>query len=358
MSKKIYINESQMELITNYLQSNKSVEKLDEGFKEIALSIALLAGLNIGANKALAQQGLSNSDAKAKMVQTLDDSEKLNKVISSLESVGFEDAEALIRNNADEIKKKLTLGNNKAYVRGVEDVEDLAKYLSDGYSVYDVKTDTLTSIVDSDDTLEVSDVFSIMEIELPSDKLFKTGGYDLGSEGVKYLDSIISEIENDGSLVTGVRVESSTDKEPIRSMITKSDPTGNIRLSNLRINSVKDVLVRGGVNPDKITECPLPNNPNSSEFSRDMSDEERQQARNESKGSRYVKVVIEVTNPVDEFKGKDSKQVSVKEVVTKFKLIKTKVGSPSKKRKSKKYRPKKNKKDSPSTECPDKSRFH
>ena len=322
MKKKLIIKEGQLPLIINYIEGDKI--NLDEGYKEVVMSIALLAGLNIGSNTLNAQKGLKNSEVKSQIVKTLNDTNSLSTVINSLESIGYSDAEEKIMSNAKKIKKELSNPLNKPYVRATNDIDRVGDLLDKGYSIYDVDTVEIIKTLENSDSLDVSDVLSYTSLDLPSSNMFETGGYVLKSDVESHIINLIKELKSKGSFITGVNIESSTDKEPIRKFVTDDDSTGNIKLSNLRINSIKDVFVTNGVNDNKITECAIPNNPKSMEFNTSMSDNDRNEARLASESSRYVKVVIEVTNPVPGFENKTEKEVKVKELVLRVKMVKSK----------------------------------
>ena len=83
--KKVYITEKQAQLIVNYVKSEKTI---DESWKEVVLSVALLAGINLtGHNKAQAQSALEDEKVLTKVQSVLQD-DRLSKVVDSLDWTG------------------------------------------------------------------------------------------------------------------------------------------------------------------------------------------------------------------------------------------------------------------------------
>lgn len=319
MGKKIYVSERQLGLIVEHV--NK--ETINEGFKEVALSLALLAGVSLGSNKALAQKALKDKDVIERINNTLNNEEALSRVTSSLESIGYEDAYELITKNADSIKREISKPLKKTYMRGASD-DNLGELLDKGYAIANINSDTIRKVVSLDDSLTLSDMVEVVTMNLPNDNLFVTGGYELKPGITNEITKFVDSVKSSGAIVTGVKIEASTDKEPIRSLASDSDSTGNVKLVELRINSVTDVLKSAGVNDSKITECAIPNNPNSSKFSRTMSGPERALARAKSKSSRYVNVTIEVLKPVEGLTDNHDGTVTIEDIVNKYKIVKTK----------------------------------
>ena len=112
-----------------------------------------------------------------------------------------------------------------------------------------------------------------------------------------------------GGTINSIRIESSTDKEPIK--------IGNDKLAQLRANRVED-LIKGMVNtPIKIKTLP---EQGPDVFSHNMTPQEKDSVRKETAKYRYIKVIID-----SEVKPQPKQQEKAFTVITKveYTLVKT-----------------------------------
>jgi outer membrane protein OmpA-like peptidoglycan-associated protein len=312
--KRIVITESQFDrLIKSEVKDIKQTEVLEEGFKEIALSIALLAGVSLGGNKALAQKSLNKKDIQNKIEYVLNDSDLLNTTIDSLESMGYGDAERKIYSNAEKIKKELKNPLRKVTKKEVKDYQTLTKKLKAGYAISGIQQDTLKKKIES--YPEIQPIIDVYEINLPSDNVFGTGLFGSSKEINDTVKNVLNQIKSNDGVILNITIESSTDTEPIK--------MGNQKLAQLRAQGVVDVLTDLGVDSNIVNIVTKPEqgpdiyNPN-------MSSQERRDARQQTAPFRYVDIKIEAVKVLDEAPQLIPIVDEVDVIVNTFELVKTK----------------------------------
>jgi len=227
---------------------NENVERLDEGWKEVVLGISMLMGLNLtGQNDLTAKKALSDANIMNQIEATLEDKSKTEELINLMKEKGMKDPSAMLAKNAEEIvdnfnelsdKEKL---GAKLNVVTVKSLKALDSKLKQGYALksVDVSQDTIKSnqpekIVEIEDTVDFE--FGNMK------NLFDTGGYNLTNDGRQAIKDAIDSVKSQGGEIISVEIESSTDAQRMPSFISKQDKTGNIKLANLRSNSVNEIV--------------------------------------------------------------------------------------------------------------------
>lgn len=282
--KKLIITESQYKLIVNY--QNKNKQSLQEGWKEIVLGTAMLLGLNLsGQNKLIAQDSIKNKDILSQIKNTLE-SDKIEDLAQSLEDAGLRNAMNRIENNAKDIETKFNKFANdeglnyKLSIKTAESEKELKAKLQQGYALKDIKTKKDTVNQDVQKIIEVTDT---LDVSFGADNFFITAGYQLSEGGLDSVISALNAVKQQGGSVISVNIESSTDTEPIK--------MGNKKLSQLRTNSVKEVIIGQGIDSNNITTTIL-HDMGESLYSNTMSKEQRLNARKETSKFRYVKLTI------------------------------------------------------------------
>lgn len=295
---KIKITENQLKLIINYINENNVIkdvlredyfnnkQSINEGWKEVILGTAMLLGLNLsGQNKILAQDSLKNPKIMAQIKSTLE-SDKIDDLATSLEDAGLKNALDKIETNAKTIEAKFNKIaqddglNYKLVIKTVESEKELSDKLRQGYAIKNI--DTKNNNVKQNET-KIVEVIDTLDIKFGSDNFFVTAGFELNPNAVDTINGTINDIKNQGGTIIDVNIESSTDTEPIK--------MGNEKLSELRSNSIKDVLLKDGIDASHITINPLFNQgPNL--YSTTMSKDQRINARKETSKYRYVKLTI------------------------------------------------------------------
>ena len=282
-------------------------ELIEEGFKDWVIAglmtLSSMSGIQAQSVKEITPKHIK----AAEMVQ--------DRLESGDEDVLKYFDEARIELNSKNLE---TLKNTKIKKGGEIDSttakskSELRSKLNQGYTVTEVNifSDTIYPKNISVD-LTVQDT---IPFGYKSDNMFKSGGFELKSEIIQDLQTAINEINESGTKIIGVQIESSTDTEPIK--------MGNEKLSQLRAQSVQGVLEQLGVDVG-VEINTLPNQgPNL--FSKNMGVNERNQVRQETQQYRYVKisfmVVIDVVIPTD---GQQNMDILVKKHVT-YKLVKLK----------------------------------
>jgi len=309
---KLLISESQLEVIIAHIaESRKPKEQvLEEGWKEVVLGAAMLMGIGLtGVNAQTAKNALNNQDILNKIEKTLE-GPQIEKLAQTLEDGGLENAMDKIQANADQIEKNLEYAAKKkgltttVQVYNTKSTKKAGEKIKQGYAVEDIEVtqDTIWTPkqeIELGNTLEV--VFDA--------NVFKTGTFDLDDSVSTELKNTIESILMMGGTINSIRIESSTDKEPIR--------MGNDKLAQNRASSVENLI--NGIVKAPITIKTLPEQ-GPDVFSSNMTPQEKEIARKETAKYRYIKVVID-----SEVKPQPKQEVKAFEVITKVKytLVKT-----------------------------------
>lgn len=274
---------------SNYFNENFNNKKqLNEDWKGVVLGTAMLLGLNLsGQNKLIGQEAINNDSILNQIKRTLE-SDKIEDVAESLENAGLKNALDRIEDNAQKIEAKFNAIaknknlNYKLSIKTAESEKELQSKLKQGYAIKDIKTKKQDAKQEMQHVVEVSDT---LDISFGSDNFFITAGYQLSKESIDTLITTLNSIKEQNGKILNVNIESSTDTEPIK--------MGNKKLSELRTNSIKDLLVQQGINNnDIITNVLFDQGENL--YSTSMSKEQRLNARKQTSKYRYVKVSMTV----------------------------------------------------------------
>jgi hypothetical protein len=232
-------------------KGNPEADLLEEGRLENAvMAVAMMLGVGLtGNNKAMAQKVVNspNTEVVQQVTQELKNPDDLNKIFDILKSKGVKNPEAAVKKaternkvNAEKVLKNLEDDDTKITTKMVSNLNQLNTALAQGFALQsvDVKSDTVKAhkephIVAFQDTLS---------IKFKGTNLFGTSKSTMTPEGIQAIKNALDEIKKNGGTIISVGVESSTDAEFMGSLATKSDPTGNITLANLRYNSASDVV--------------------------------------------------------------------------------------------------------------------
>ena len=291
---------------------NKNVELLEEGWKEVVLGISMLMGLNLtGQNNVAAEKAVHNANVMKQIEATLEDKTKTQELVDIMKEKGIKDPSAMLAKNAEAIVKRYNEIaddddiNIKLGTITVHNLKGLEGKLKQGYALKsaEMSTDTIKSnkkpsVVVVKDTLSV-DMGNMQN-------LFDTGGYNLTQDGKQAIKDAIESVVSQGGKILSVEIESSTDAENMPSLKSKEDPTGNIKLSNLRSQSVNDI-VAGLVSDAEITTREIPNNGSdvvsSDTFKKAATNKDKlAKLRQETSEFRYVKlnIVAEFTSETED----------------------------------------------------------
>jgi flagellar motor protein MotB len=238
-------------------------ELLKEGWREVLLGVAMMLGVGLtGQNKILAQNAVKNDKTMADIKSTLEDESKIKELVVLLKEKGLKDPETMLSQNAEKVVdafNRIAADDEIGYkvdIKAVNNLQMLKSKLKQGYSLRgsEISTDTIhgqqpTPVMITDS----------MEISLGSDNLFVTGGFTLSPNGEDIIKTSIDAINAQGGKIQNIKIESSTDAEEIVKFISDEDPTGNIKLANLRTQSVTNLLQSLGVDT-KMTHREIPNN--------------------------------------------------------------------------------------------------
>ena len=301
--KNIIITESQYKLLLKTIELDKK-QQLDEGFKEVLIGAALLLNLNLsGQNKAELKQMEKDNNALEQLTKVLNNDSVRSKVVDYYESKGLKDVENKIINNNEKLIKALEKGKHVTSSSDVTTAAGVEGQLNQGRGLISMKEITV------DNVKPIVKVDSTIVWEFADDNFFITGDYELNSETKSKLQSMIDDLtSNPNVTINSVKITSSTDTEPVRKYVTNDDSTGNVKLADLRIKSIGDIVSSGG-GDFKITTNPLPNSgPNV--YTRTMSSSDWDSARKETKEYRFAKIELDITvTPKSEAPVKKVKEV-------------------------------------------------
>lgn len=296
MSKKYHITESQMRRLVKHInESQKEQEVLEEGWKEVALGAAMLLGATFGGNQAMAQKAndaVNKTEILTQIKSTLEDEEGKANLAKFLK-MSPEQLDGYLVKNAERVENDFEMAAKKKKLNlslHVKDVKNqrgnITSKVKQGYAVSDI-------IVHRDTIVEPGDVVyaqDTIDIAYSNAEMFVTGKYQLTPEVMNDINQTIESLKSVGGKIVKVNVEASTDKEPIK--------IGNDQLAKNRANSVIQVLQSLGVDADmSVTTLP---DQGPDVYSRTMSSQEREQARQQTSEYRYVKIsfVVIVAEPV------------------------------------------------------------
>jgi len=313
------------DIITETLEIGPEV--LEEGWKEVVLGVAMMLGVGLsGQNKAMAQDAVKNAQTMSQVKATLEDTTKTQELANYMKEKGMKDPSTLLAKNAERVIdrfNKIAQDNHLKYrvdVKAVDNLQALESGLKSGYAVKDIKSTSDTTQAPAPAPVKIQDT---VDINFGSDNMFITGGYTLSPAGIDVITIAVKEIEKQGGKILSAEIESSTDAERIVKFISEEDPTGNIKLSDLRTKSVHDLLVSlaGDVS---MKHKEIPNNGahvvSTQDFLKVSGDANATaELRNKTKEFRYVTIKIVVL-----IESVDSTQKPVLEIIKdyRFELVK------------------------------------
>lgn len=306
-----------MKWVKSY-ESFKKEEKLEEGVKEWLLAglITLSSLAGISQTK---QNSIDYNPDKIEAAMTIQD--KIEKGDSSIIDLFNKADIEMNKKNLEDLKGvDLKKDNVKLDVFQTQNMFLVKNKLKQGYTLNKVELAKSDTIVKKVEFLLINDV---VELNFDSDVMFKTAGYEISDEYKERIITFISDLKSEGFgaiidhelgddvVITGITVESSTDKEYIK--------MGNEKLSELRSNSIAGVLNGIGLSDIKINNLP---EQGPDLYSKNMSSSERDTAREKTSEFRYVKLYIEYEIPVEPLPDE-----TIIEVVDKYRyeLVKTKI---------------------------------
>jgi outer membrane protein OmpA-like peptidoglycan-associated protein len=284
MNKKYYITESQMKKVISHVKGGNG-DIIEEGWKEVVLGAAMLLGSNFGGNKVMAQKAndvINKTEVLQGIKSTLEDSSGIQK-LSSYIRMSPDELTNYLEKNSERIEGKFNKAAKNSNITLSLDAKDvkggrssITSKVKQGYAVTGIEVSSDT-IIEQGQVVYLQDT---VELAYKNDEIFVTGQYQLKPETMNDINETITLIEEMGGVISKVNVEASTDKEPIK--------IGNEKLANNRVNSVLEVLKSLGINVE-ISVNTLPNQgPNI--YSGNMTQQERESARQETSEFRYVKI--------------------------------------------------------------------
>ena len=221
-----------MKNIKNYKEFiDNSVNEEEEVWKDIALGTALAAGSLIPGQLKAGETGYSN-DKQATEISYEAPAEKDNKSIDWPWS------------------KKTKIIHTK-----VTNQEGVDKLVNRGWTLDSTQVDTLWKevTIQKPDTIVHKD-----EIRFDDNQYFASGKYNLNEDMADSISSVIDNIISQGGIISGIQVESSTDKQGL-SIRLQNELKGigysgdNTGLSKARCGQITDYLVGLGIDSSLVT---------------------------------------------------------------------------------------------------------
>lgn len=308
MGSKYYITESQMKKLVSHISNGGDTNNvLEEGVKEWVTALSLLA--SIAGVKAQTQQPTKDDIRKAEIIQDRLDT-------GDLDGDGVKDlkqyfTQAEIELNRDNLNKIKQVSDKQLQDYKTYSLSSTKAKLDQGYAIKEVEI-TRDTVFKKPVVVYVESVDSL-SLELGSNQDFKSGSFDLTEESINIINSFFNSLD-DETRITKVKIESSTDKEPIS--------IGNDVLSQKRAESVKSVL-SNFIDDSIVSIESLP----------EQGDEDWESlverlglegARKHTEKYRYVKVTFEVVKEVPVYVPEGEKVIETINTKFKFELIKTK----------------------------------
>jgi outer membrane protein OmpA-like peptidoglycan-associated protein len=309
---------------TKYL----NIESIDEGTKDIVLSILFLTGI-LTTSKGQYAKVVKNPDSDfVKKVETfIDDSSNVNKLWDIIDKTkgGFknkEEYEKKLQYSFDDLKKRYDKLRKKEYKFKKAEIEvkntsDINRLLKLGFVPEQLFITKETIVQDS-----LVEVESTIPINYLSDVTFKTGTWELTNDFKENIKSKILTILNDENMdIIEIQISTSTDKEPIK--------MGNKKLSENRSNSIKkylnslidiDIKTTDDNGNDLIKYDQGPDI-----YSPEMTKKEREEARELTKEYRDVEISIKIRQSF-----RDPEPVKMEEIIEKEKIVLIKISKEEK----------------------------
>jgi outer membrane protein OmpA-like peptidoglycan-associated protein len=220
-----------MKKIKNYKEFIDNSVNEEEGWKDIALGTALAAGSLIPGQLKAGETDYQN-DKQATEISYEAPAEKDNKSIDWPWS-----------------KKTKTIHTKVTNQEGVD------RLVNRGWTLDSTQVDTLwreVTIQKPDTTVHID------EIRFDDNQYFASGKYNLNEDMTDSISSAIDDILTQGGIISGIKVESSTDKQGL-SLRLQNELKGlgysgdNTGLSKARCGQITDYLVGLGVDSSLVT---------------------------------------------------------------------------------------------------------
>ena len=315
-----------------------NLEEVNEGFKEIALSLLLLTGV-IGAKGQYAKVVKNPTDGFVQNVEDFvynkDNVNKLWDIIDNDKNKKFDDKEEYeqkLKSSIDLLKQRSDKIDNKKvkFKRAevsIKDTSRINELLKKGWLPQ--------QLVVTKDTI-IKDSLAVKEFKYkrkyPSDAIFKTGSWELTNDFKEDLKSSIDGILNNYGIgrndIYEIQVSTSTDKEPIS--------IGNEKLSNNRANSVIEFLntiISVDISTkDDDGESLIKFDQGPDLYTKSMTTKERKLAREETEIFRDVVIVIKYNKTIN-----DEEPITYKQLIENEELIMIRISEKSKVKRKDKY---------------------
>ena len=227
-------------------------ESLNEGLKEILLSIGLLTGAL--SDYSIAQNKEKLRDNAAQIENILKDEQKKKSIISELEKHGMEDAAKKIEKNADEVI--LRLDNFKKGERfrtqKVSDLNEIREKLRNGWAISSIDIDTLNKDIDNlykEKKLEkdIQIAFDSLDIDVKSKEAFEIGSFDITEKFKENIHRTLELLNSSGGTILKIEIESSTDKQRVSENLSKKLMNLGVSGDNKGLSTVRNNKVRSEI---------------------------------------------------------------------------------------------------------------
>ena len=221
--------------------SDKVNEEL--GLKDVGIAAALMINTLFGGNVANAQKA-SDDQLKAKVVAMSQNQDIINK----LEDKGVVNASQLLKNNADDLVKKMKHGNFSIKTLSNKSPKDAARLVKVGWSISEDQMQEVIDTVKKDNPQITLVPIESIVINYDAGNAFEPGRFVLKESVKKEISDTLSWCHKQGIIITEVNIESSTDKQRVSPGLApqlkqilggKSFENDNNNLSQVRNDTMK-----------------------------------------------------------------------------------------------------------------------
>lgn len=299
-----------------FLKQDKLNEEL--GLKDVGIAAAFMINTLFGGNAANAQKA-SDDQLKAKVVAMSQNQDLIDK----LEDKGVVNAAELLKNNADDLVKKMKHGKFAVKTLNNKTEKDAVRLAKKGWAISEQQIQEVIDTVKKEaPQVNLVPIESIV-INYDAGNAFEPGRFVLKQEVKKEISDTLTWCREQGIIITEVNIESSTDKQRVSPGLApqlkkilggKSFENDNNNLSQVRNDTMKS-YVQSHFDNDSVPQ-----------FSQTVLFEkgkgELGAATPQDASARYVKITLYGVCCVDsDNAGKSDEDPSLK-IINTFKLVK------------------------------------
>jgi hypothetical protein len=275
----------------------------NENWREVVLGVAQMLGVPLtGHNKILAQGALKSDSVMGQIKATLEDENRLKALVDAFEAKGMKNPSDRLSIKAEKVIdtfNKISANNHLKHKLDTKVVNNLQALKGDKGKDYELNNADITVDTVSEGEKPQISVQDTLEIKFGDVAFAGPDSFTLSPEGIDVISLAVKEIEKQNGKILGVEIETSTDSEETTKFASEEDPTGNIKLADLRTKSVANLInsIDGGAS---LTHREIPNNGSDVVNTREFKSGNAG-LKDKTKEYRYVKITITMV-----FEGQDT----------------------------------------------------